>query len=507
MPKARPRWNPNDTRVELERQILGCILQDSQLVAQVEFDLTNDFLLSEHRKLYRAALQLQNEGRDIDAVLWSQESKVDLAYITGLYECGLVPKFLLYVSALQQAAREQSVRRLAEELLNADPADHARIIEQLGATGYLNGNGHSRKLKTVSLAEIHARQQPYLWRPYIPIDQLIALYGPSHSAKSIVALDWAARITSGAPWPDGSPNVLGPQKVLLLAAGEDAPDTVLKPRFALAGGNPDLLRIIAGSIPAVKPGEKPPPIEEEVIALDSDLDRIEAVLLAEKIAMTICDPVTNHLGNRKTNVEEEVRPVLMRIKRMAERLSVPFIIIGHLNRRDRGTVPLDRLLGARSFSGVPRTIYITGTDNDSPEKFHYVLSQERGLGAKAWCYETQLQSISVDGADCEQVKLLWSGQSEVEGQEVVDPITSEEKSSNREAADELRAFLERSGGTAFKSECIENWKRHNMHPTNTSRVRRMAKVFCDRDERDEGRLGKGIWSLQPLDKEKTRVQG
>lgn len=503
MAKARPRFDPNDTRVQLERHILGCILQEPQIIAQVEFDLTPDFLLSDHRKLYRVALQLQNEGKDFDAVLWSQESKVDLAYVTGLYGCGLVPQFLSYISAVQQAAREQSVRRLAEELLNADPSDHARIIEQLGATGHLNG--HSRKLKTVSLAEIHARQQPYLWRPYIPIDQLIALYGPSHSAKSIVVLDWAARITSGAPWPDGSPNVLGPQKVLFLAAGEDAADTVLKPRFALAGGNPDLLRIIAGSVPVLKPGEKPPPIEQEMIALDSDLDRIEAVLIEEKIAIAICDPVTNHIGSRKPNVEDEVRPVLMRIKRMAERLSVPFIIIGHLNRRERGTVPLDRMLGARSFSGVPRTIYITGPDNDSPEKFHYVLSQERGLGAKAWCYETRLESISVDGADCEQVKLLWSGQTEVEGQDVVDPITSEEKSSNREAADELRAFLEREGGTAFKSECIENWKRHNMHPTNTSRVRRMAKVYSDQ-ERETGKVGKGIWSLEPLDKKQGIIQ-
>jgi hypothetical protein len=93
-------------------------------------------------------------------------------------------------------------------------------------------------LRIKYLSDVQAKQQTYLWEPYIPSDQLIGLYGPSHTAKSIIALDWAARITTAAQWPDGSQNTLGPRKVLMLAAGEDAIETVLKPRFVLAGGDP-----------------------------------------------------------------------------------------------------------------------------------------------------------------------------------------------------------------------------------------------------------------------------
>src|SRR5215472_1887301 len=87
------------------------------------------------------------------------------------------------------------------------------------------------------LSEVKAKPQSYLWDPYIPSDQLIGLYGPSHTAKSVIALDWAARITTAEKWPDGSPSTMLPRKVLMLAAGEDAIETVLKPRFALAGGD------------------------------------------------------------------------------------------------------------------------------------------------------------------------------------------------------------------------------------------------------------------------------
>jgi AAA domain-containing protein len=59
-------------------------------------------------------------------------------------------------------------------------------------------------LRIKFLSDVVAKPQKYLWAPYIPSDQLIGLYGPSHTAKSIIALDWAARITTSAKWPDGS---------------------------------------------------------------------------------------------------------------------------------------------------------------------------------------------------------------------------------------------------------------------------------------------------------------
>lgn len=352
-----------------------------------------------------------------------------------------------------------------------------------------------RQLKVITLADVKAKRQEWLWPGYIPKDQLIALFGPSHTAKSIIVMDLAARVTTGAGWPDNSLNALGARKVLMLSPGEDAAETVLKPRFALAGGDPANLLIIQGSMPV---GEDVT-VQDEMVALDRDISLIEEYVAANPdIAMIIIDPITNHLGNLKINLEEEIRPVLMRLKtKIAEPKHIPVITIGHFNRREKGTAALDRMLGARAFSGVARTIYFTGPDNDSTEKHHFVMVQERGLGAKAWRYQTHLQSIVVDGEDCNQVKISWEGQADITGQDAVDALTVEEKSKSASAADDLVPYLRKCGGSAPKIDCIQHLFKLGHTAINESRVRRKADV--ESNQSNDGKLSGAIWTLKPLD--------
>ena len=307
-------------------------------------------------------------------------------------------------------------------------------------------------LRIKYLSDVKAKPQQYLWDPYIPSDQLIGLYGPSHTAKSILALDWAARITTAAKWPDGTENSMGPRKVLMLAAGEDAIETVLKPRFVLGGGDPSRMAWIDSVGRFSEDGD----IFADMAALDQDIPFIDEYVTRDgEFGMVIIDPVTNHLGSKRPNQEEEVRPVLMRLRAVAEKHKIPILMIGHFNKRDRGTAALDKILGCRAFSGVPRTIYMTGTDNkaEAEEKFSYVLAQERGRGAKAWKYRTRMVEGNVDGAAIKEVALSWEGETDATGQDVTDALSREEKRTARELADQLIAFLQANGGSAAREDC------------------------------------------------------
>ena len=268
-------------------------------------------------------------------------------------------------------------------------------------------------------------------------------------------------------------NSVSPSKVLLLSAGEDALDTVLKPRFALANGDPDKLVIVTAS----RPVGSNLPIEQEMIALDRDIELLRKQLEADRdIRMVVVDPITNHLGTRKLNAEEEVRPVLMRLKMMAERLTVPVIIIGHLNRREKGTAALDRMLGARSFSGVPRTIFFTGTDNQSPDKHAFVLVQERGVGAPAWRFHTEMVSSLIDGCETKQVRISWDATTDATGADAVDPVPENEKTMEEEAAIAVRDFLRQQQGTAPAQECQKYLADSGFASLNLSRIRRRAGI-------------------------------
>jgi hypothetical protein len=150
------------------------------------------------------------------------------------------------------------------------------------------------------------------------------------------------------------------------------------------------------------------------------------------------------------------------------------------------------MLGARAFSGVPRTIYLTGPDNDTNEKHHFVFAQQRGLAHKAWKYHTELADGQVDGVDIRQVRIVWESESDATGEDVVDPMTREEKSTEREAADTLRSYLQTQGGYASAEDC----KRSLGYPkVNWHRVRDKAGV--DTKVKRGGSVGSpAMWALK-----------
>jgi len=61
---------------------------------------------------------------------------------------------------------------------------------------------HSNPPKTLCLADLPRQDVDWLWPGRIPIGKVTLLVGDPGVGKSLVALDIAARVTRGAPWPD-----------------------------------------------------------------------------------------------------------------------------------------------------------------------------------------------------------------------------------------------------------------------------------------------------------------
>ena len=94
--------------------------------------------------------------------------------------------------------------------------------------------------KDICVADVPQEPIHWLWYPYFPLGKISLIDGDPNVGKSLLTLDLAARVTTGAPMPDGSPGVHG--SVLLISAEDDIADTV-RPRFVAAGG--DLTRLRA----------------------------------------------------------------------------------------------------------------------------------------------------------------------------------------------------------------------------------------------------------------------
>jgi hypothetical protein len=92
---------------------------------------------------------------------------------------------------------------------------------------------------------VHTLPEAWLWPNRIPIGHLTLLAGDSGSGKSLLALDLAARVSRGAPWPD-EPDVPGHAGNVIVLTAHDDSARVGRPRLERAGADLDRVFFATG---------------------------------------------------------------------------------------------------------------------------------------------------------------------------------------------------------------------------------------------------------------------
>lgn len=122
-----------DAAKQAEGALLGCVLENSALICQIDFDLADDLSLSDHKALWRAMVELHGEGVEpSDRVLLAERANVDVTVVAELLANGAIAShFPIYLQRTRELARARRIRSFGEELTTANPADFPRIIERL----------------------------------------------------------------------------------------------------------------------------------------------------------------------------------------------------------------------------------------------------------------------------------------------------------------------------------------------------------------------------------------
>ena len=285
-----------------------------------------------------------------------------------------------------------------------------------------------------SLGKRTKKHLSWLWTDYLPTNKLVHFGGASTAGKSPVTLDLIARVTAGLPWPDGTPNTLGPRSVILLAAEDDLEDTVL-PRLELAGA--DVNKVFELAITA-RTGDS----ETEInAALDRDYAKlVERAATLDDLALIVVDPITNYLGAKKMNSEEEMRgSILMPLSTFAQSRDVCIVTVGHFNKNREATIQ-QRIMGAAAFYGVARFVFVFGDDPEDDDKYAHVMAENRNK-AVAMRYRTVAEPVEWDGKQSKVVKIEWRGISNADQEEVVNARKQSDKTAEKKAADFIKEFL------------------------------------------------------------------
>lgn len=215
-----------------------------------------------------------------------------------------------------------------------------------------------RRGEVTTLADVVPERLAWLWPGRLPAGKLVTLDGDPALGKSTVAVDWAARISTGTPWPDGAPCAVG--DVLILSAEDGLADTI-RPRLDAAGGDPKRVHALTAvrTVDDGKVTERPPTL--------ADVEVIREAITDTAAVLLVIDVLMAYLPSRAdAHRDQDVRAVLHQIGAVADATGCTVLSLRHLNKSGGGS-PLYRGGGSIGIVGAARAGFLVAPDPDDPD--------------------------------------------------------------------------------------------------------------------------------------------
>ncbi len=362
-------------------------------------------------------------AREITDILLPMGSTVRIVKLPDLPERGDIVEF----RKVRRAAGigDDEIRREIGTLVQRATPSSATREETV------NGRQQPRsELIVIRLSDVEPEEVRWLWDPYLPLGKITILEGDPGVGKTWLALNLAAIVTRGHPFPsatDGVPRERRePANVVYMTAEDGLADT-LRPRLDRAGA--DASRVFA--ITAVCSTDPETGKQSEEPFTFDNLKELERVLMERAPSLVVVDPLQAYLGaGIDAHRANETRPVLAACARLAERHGCAFLLIRHLGKAPSGRA-IYRGLGSIDFAAAARSVLLVGKDPNNPERraVVHVKSSLAPMGPSI-------------GFKLEQGELSWTGRSNLTAGDLLacDP-SPQEKSALEEACDFLKKEL------------------------------------------------------------------
>ncbi|CAJ0873920.1 hypothetical protein R77569_02570 [Ralstonia mannitolilytica] len=198
----------------------------------------------------------------------------------------------------------------------------------------------------VNGADLKPEPVRWLWHSWLALGKLHILAGAPGQGKTTIALAFAAAVTSGGCWPDGSRCAPGN---VLVWSGEDDPADTLLPRLLAAGADKSRVYFVSGSR-----------VNGELESFDPARDMVPLQAEAERIGnvrLIIVDPVVSAVtGDSHKNTE--TRRALQPLVDLAANMDAALVGITHFAKGGQGSDPTQRVVGSIAFTAVARVVLV-----------------------------------------------------------------------------------------------------------------------------------------------------
>jgi putative DNA primase/helicase len=332
----------------------------------------------------------------------------------------------------------------------------------------------------VTLADVLPERVSWLWDGHLPAGKLVVLDGDPSVGKSTLAIDWAARLSVGAPWPDGSRCPLG--DVLVLSAEDGLADTI-RPRLDAAGGDPARVHALTDVTFRDDEGN----VRHRSVTL-ADVEQIKAAIEKHGARLVIIDVLMAYLpGKVDSHKDQDIRSVLARLADLGEKTGCCLLLLRHLNKSSVGN-PLYRGGGSIGIVGAARAGFVAAIDPDDATR-RVLASTKQNLAPEPPALAYQLV-----GADNGAAKVEWLGSSTATASTLLSSHEGDDERTARDEASEwLIDYLETNGGRAKAGDAIRAAAADGIAKATLTRARKRAGITSVK----AGMEGGWVWSLEP----------
>ena len=236
------------------------------------------------------------------------------------------------------------------------------------STGAAAGEDFAAKYMKCHAEEIPKPENiAWLWQPRITLGSVTVIGGNPGVGKSTIALDLAARITTGAGFPDRMPS---PKGRVLLLVGEDHHRKIVSRRLDAAGADRHMVEYVE---------------YRHLHDLDKQMGDLESCLKAKAgFKMVIIDPVSLYIGDKiEFHHQNEVAQFYGRLGDLAERFNVAILVVAHLNKNSGQETAIYRISGSSGHVSVARAVFIVTKKRnpDNPDDWRcYFIQAKNSYG-------------------------------------------------------------------------------------------------------------------------------
>jgi len=256
-------------------------------------------------------------------------------------------------------------------------------------------------LGIVQVRDVVVKRTDWLWRHRLARGELNLLAGNGGEGKTQLILYFAACISKGADWPDGSGKA--PFGRTIIVSAEDDPETTLVPRLMAMGADLANVTIVKARTRIEKPGE--PAMVNPMSLQDRDyfatiLDRFkDTVLLA-------IDPLPSYLGRGTDDAKnQELRRVVEPfIDEVTRPRKVAVLANSHLNKSSATSTPVHRILGSVAYVNLARVVQMVVRDKNDPGRKLMSLAKCNIAPGDVPALAYRIESRTVQDADGEDIE-------------------------------------------------------------------------------------------------------